>query len=272
MEHTIVDGDSGEKLVCSSAGMGCDPADKGIYKALTGAQKYFLQKLFFITDQTDPEADVAADHRAAPEKHKPTRKYEEETSRGNKASDADLDMLRQFLTEEKIDEEFVMKLVAEGKLDANAQSLDDLKPGVLTKLLTLRKRIKERWQLATKGVDKNRRMTGNGQPASRGKPQAQQRRRAEPEDEDQTPPEERTFIMAEDISPEDYLEQEGKSWQEVEIHFGSKQGTALGDMKPDDLSWWVNNWTPKKYRGKFEEDTILLDAALCVAQGELIGG
>lgn len=283
MTHTIVDGDTGEQLECSSVGQGADPMDKGVYKALTGAMKYFLQKLFFITDQTDPEADQATDTRAnggvskpaKEEKHTPTRKYEEETTKGNKASAADLNTLREFCTDEQIEEAFVLKLAKEGKLDSTAETLDDLKPGVLTKLLTLRKRIKERWALETKGVDKDRRMDSrqrSAEKAAAGKKPTPKQRQDAAEDEDQTRPDEREFIMAGSMSAEDYLDQEGVAWGEVQIHFGTKKGTALGDMEPEDVSWWVNNWTPKKFKGKWEEPTILLDAALCVAQKELVGG
>lgn len=279
-QHIIRDGDTGEHITCSSAGMGVDPLDKGIYKAITGAMKYFLMKLFFISDQADPEAGSGSDreekqtkqqdkHRSTrrQDKHRSTRRYEEETSKGNKASVADLDTLRTFLKTKEITEAFVMKLVKEGKLDEKAGSLDDLKPGVLTKLLTLRKRIETRWGLEDKGVDKSNRRMGEPKVGTRGSKQAR-----DEADEDQTRQEERTFIMANDMTPQDYLEQEGKNWGEVEIHFGSKKGTALGEMEPDDVGWWVNNWTPKKFKGKFSEGDILLDAALCCAQSELIEG
>ena len=46
-------------------GAGDDGADKGLYKAYTGAVKYFLMKTFLIPTGDDPEADTKADERAA---------------------------------------------------------------------------------------------------------------------------------------------------------------------------------------------------------------
>lgn len=46
-------------------GYGDDAGDKGYYKAETGAVKYFLMKTFMVATGNDPEADRAADERAA---------------------------------------------------------------------------------------------------------------------------------------------------------------------------------------------------------------
>lgn len=54
---TFCDGDSGETHSADWAGAGDDPADKGLYKAMTGAAKYFLMKSFLIPTGDDPEAD-----------------------------------------------------------------------------------------------------------------------------------------------------------------------------------------------------------------------
>ena len=53
--HTFVDGETGEELEASSAGQGTDKGDKGIYKAITGATKYFISKNFLIPTGDDPE-------------------------------------------------------------------------------------------------------------------------------------------------------------------------------------------------------------------------
>lgn len=52
---TVLDGDSGETLECPWLGCGEDVGDKGLYKALTGGYKYFLQELFMIPTGDDPE-------------------------------------------------------------------------------------------------------------------------------------------------------------------------------------------------------------------------
>lgn len=63
MEYTIIDSDSGEYISASFEGRGHDPKDKGVYKAYSGAYKYFLQQFFLIASGS-PE----------PEDHKPPKK------------------------------------------------------------------------------------------------------------------------------------------------------------------------------------------------------
>lgn len=58
---TFCDGDTGQTHVAEWAGAGDDPADKGLYKAYTGAVKYFLMKSFLIPTGDDPEADAGTD-------------------------------------------------------------------------------------------------------------------------------------------------------------------------------------------------------------------
>jgi hypothetical protein len=65
MEYTLIDGDSGERLTFKMPGEGQDRGDKGSYKAVTGATKYALTKLFLIPTGDDPEADADADKRNA---------------------------------------------------------------------------------------------------------------------------------------------------------------------------------------------------------------
>lgn len=63
MEYTFYDVDSGESLTQTWAGQGDDKGDKGVYKALTGATKYFLVKSFLISTGDDPERVSDADRR-----------------------------------------------------------------------------------------------------------------------------------------------------------------------------------------------------------------
>lgn len=58
--HKIIDTDSGEVLEFKSAGTGADTLDKAIYKAYTGACKYFLMKTFMLSGDDDPENDGQA--------------------------------------------------------------------------------------------------------------------------------------------------------------------------------------------------------------------
>ncbi len=64
-KHTFMDGESGESFSVMSQGQGSDAGDKGGYKAITGAMKYFLYKCFMIPTGDDPEADTHTDERAA---------------------------------------------------------------------------------------------------------------------------------------------------------------------------------------------------------------
>lgn len=55
MEFTFVDGDTGEERTRPWMGAGTDKEDKGLFKAMTGGEKYFLLKSFLIPTGDDPE-------------------------------------------------------------------------------------------------------------------------------------------------------------------------------------------------------------------------
>jgi len=57
LEMTFIDATSGESFVGTFYGDGTDSGDKGIYKAMTGAQKYALMKTFLLETGDDPERD-----------------------------------------------------------------------------------------------------------------------------------------------------------------------------------------------------------------------
>lgn len=56
VNFTVEDGESGEQRIFKAIGEGEDNHDKGCYKAITGALKYALMKLFLIPTGDDPEA------------------------------------------------------------------------------------------------------------------------------------------------------------------------------------------------------------------------
>lgn len=66
-KHTFVDSESGETFEVFGAGQGKDAQDKGLYKAITGASKYFLLKSFMMAGDDDPEKDSAVS-KASPKK------------------------------------------------------------------------------------------------------------------------------------------------------------------------------------------------------------
>lgn len=74
VKHTFCDSDSQEVFELHSYGEGEDSGDKGIYKAMTGAVKYFLAKNFLMSTGDDPEVgndtDKAESKPATKEKSK----------------------------------------------------------------------------------------------------------------------------------------------------------------------------------------------------------
>jgi hypothetical protein len=67
MTFTFIDGDSGESIQREFAGAGMDfGGEKGLYKAITGATKYFLMKTFLMPTGDDPESDHGVPAESAP--------------------------------------------------------------------------------------------------------------------------------------------------------------------------------------------------------------
>lgn len=54
--YQLIHVESGESILCRFVGQGVDSGDKGIYKALTGANKYFLFKTFQLETTDTPNA------------------------------------------------------------------------------------------------------------------------------------------------------------------------------------------------------------------------
>lgn len=71
LKHTFVCSETGEQFSVNSAGQGQDKGDKGVYKACTGAMKYFLSKNFLIAGEDDPENEKAQKSKGA-STNKPT--------------------------------------------------------------------------------------------------------------------------------------------------------------------------------------------------------
>lgn len=63
VRYTVSDGK--ESFSFRMPGHGADKGDKGVYKAITGSQKYALMKLFKIETGDDPEQDTRVDERSA---------------------------------------------------------------------------------------------------------------------------------------------------------------------------------------------------------------
>lgn len=100
MTYTWVNADEpGEKIECPWSAQGVDDSEKGLGKALTYAEKYFLLKFFLIpTDADDPDCF-----------QKKTEEQQANRDRGNKATPEQIGKLRELamsldLSEEKLKE------------------------------------------------------------------------------------------------------------------------------------------------------------------------
>jgi ERF superfamily protein len=63
VRYTVTDGN--EFFEFNMPGYGSDKGDKGVYKAITGSNKYAIMKLFKIETGDDPEGDTRVDERIA---------------------------------------------------------------------------------------------------------------------------------------------------------------------------------------------------------------
>ncbi len=112
VEYTFVDGDTGESFTCKMPCAGIDTEDKGIYKAITGGNKYFLLKTFQISaGGDDPELDAHKGNKSSKSSHTGSsgpRKVPYGNSEGTPIPDADtstLEWLLGTLDEEKLNDE-----------------------------------------------------------------------------------------------------------------------------------------------------------------------
>jgi len=262
-EHEFCDGDSGECKIIKGAGQAADYGDKALYKAHTGSHKYAIAKTFKITTADDPETGQPLnDPEDKKNKHRSTRPYEDEPPRRTDAAKADLEMLRKWGVDNGVTEEFIIKCARTGKMATEeTKSIDELKPGSVTRMLGLRAGILKRWREAqekagTTSVDSNKSESGKT-------PRAKPKRT--------TPEGEMRRVTTTDEDPAEVVKNAGyNSALDVPVGFGAKAKLTLRDLlNEDDLRWWMTEWQPKKYKGGYSDVTVLLDCALTVAQQEL---
>lgn len=257
--------------------------------ALTFAKRYAFCNAFGIqTGDLDDDAtaarsfaDEAQVEGKAPEgeKHRPFRPYEEEKPTGGKPL-GDLLELSKWLVEQKIPEAFVISLLKEKKMvPPQCASLSEAPQGVIRRTLASRERLKIAYE-----ADKVSK--GNGDLAAVAKKTAPPKVERGPFDdapgtpttfdaaaEDQSKSSKRMEVrepVQRDITPADLLAQEGiEDWREVIVHFGKQKGKALGKVGAKSLVWWIAEWHPTQWKGKWNEKDVLLDAALCLAHAEM---
>jgi ERF superfamily len=260
-KHTFVDAESAETYTVGGAGVGWDSGDKGVYKAITGALKYALMKNFLVTDEQDPEAgDQKKEDTAGASGHKRTRRYEDETGAGDKKVQTDLAQLESYLQESEVPPGFLLALLKEKKLiDARVTTLGGIKPGILRRCLQPASKANLLKAWAAQQAD-----DGAAAPKTNGEV------RTNEGDQTREGSERRPVT---DALPSDVLSDAGvDNWRKVAIHFGEKsKGKLLGSLTRKSLVWWIENWTPKVYKGTWDDEDLLLDAALCAAASEIRG-
>jgi hypothetical protein len=198
------------------------------------------------------------------EQHRPTKRYEEQATTGSpEKTTGDLLELSAWLKENGIPEGFVLALLKEKKLVApNLAKLGNAPPGVIRRTLASRERLKVAFAASSASPT-------DGEAKPKGRPYQLGVQNEEGDQLDQRRMEVRQPVQT-DISPADLLEQEGEEdWRTVSIHFGKQQGAQLGKIGAKSLVWWITNWRPEQWKGKWKDKDLLLDAALVLAHVEM---
>lgn len=276
-EHTFHDGDSDQVIVGKSAGLGWDSGDKATAKAITAALKSYLKANFMVSDEADDPEGHGERPQEKPEPskaHKRTKQYEEETGEGDTKVAGDLLNLKAFMTEHKIPDGFVLRLLQEKALiDGHTKTVAQLKPGVLARCVTdkAKANLLKAWKAYEADQDSGSATEPDlaappEVPANKGNGEV-----TRTSEGDQTLNVPRKPCQT-DLSPKDALAQDGyDDWRQVPIHFGKQKATPLGKLGTKSLAWWVKEWEPKPYKGTWNEKDLLLDAALTLASRELSG-
>jgi hypothetical protein len=290
VECTFHNGDNDEKLVVRGAGLGWDSGDKGVYKAITGAVKYVLMKNFFVTDEQDPEAGTerppivaktqpaaaATDETRKSQGHRRGKNYEETTMDDNHKAASDFLELKTFLTEHQIPDGFLLRLLEEKKLiDGRTKTLSSVQPGILRRILDDKSKANliKAWAAQQADEDSGSATAPTSRKYPSGEAAFDAENKAKPKQKDPLDQRRETKLRTpatNDIEPVDILAQEGfENWREVKVHWGKDKGKTLGSLTAKSLSWFIEQWIPKPYKGTWNEKDLLLDAALCLASEEL---
>jgi hypothetical protein len=249
--------------------------------ALTFAKRYaFVNSFGILTADEDTDSVVIASS-SPTQGHRRTKAYEETTAAETSTATADLLELSTFLSEHNIPEGFLLRLLQDKKLiDGRTKTVGAIKPGILRRCLDDRSKqgLLSAWKAQQADEEKPNKPQEKPQeksPFDSGTPEREPsvngKAKATPPAAEQQRPARRKFSQG--GKPRDFLGQHGiDDWRRVKIHFGEKEGTPLGKLSRASLEWWIENWQAKPYKGTWEEDTLLLDAALCLAAEEIDNG
>ncbi|MCE5333304.1 MAG: ERF family protein [Desulfobacteraceae bacterium] len=94
IQYVLMDADSGEREETTCFGRGQDKADKGVYKAITGATKYWLYKTFLVSTGDDPELETEFDRQQPAagsngQQTKPAQQRQQQNGNGQQLSEDD---------------------------------------------------------------------------------------------------------------------------------------------------------------------------------------
>jgi hypothetical protein len=246
--------------------------------ALTFAKRYAYCNAFGIL--TGDEDDNAEKATAPPARHSRFREYEAEPLPAKKAKgkvvegeqgaqESDVSgllELSKWIAEHKIPEGFVLAMLKERKLVApNLAKLANAPAGVIRRVLSSKDRLLKAFKASDAGAsdaDAAEIASGNGK-QERGPFDDPKPKTATPEG----------WQMRKTIDGSDahqtLADAQVGEWRGVAIHFGKKKGSQLGKMSAKDLTWWIDNYVPEKYKGRWNNDDLILDAALVCAHEEL---
>ena len=133
IQWTFYDTDSDERIIAYTVGQGDDPGDKGANKAMTGAFKYLLIKMFQIGGETsDAEGDESTDARHEDKRtpkakvEKPKAKVEDVKKGGRQsgASEPQVDQVSRLAAELGIGFDGLLRVI-KNQLDVELEMPDD---------------------------------------------------------------------------------------------------------------------------------------------------
>lgn len=116
MTFTFMDGDSDERIEKRWVGVGQDGGDKGAYKAMTGAEKYFLLKTFLIPTGDDPERDSKDEAREVKQRDKATAKPDAKTKKARPPLPAGAVYIEKVVPKERGGTEYAELVLSTGEV------------------------------------------------------------------------------------------------------------------------------------------------------------
>ncbi len=144
MQFLFVDSETGERFETAWIGSGSDKGDKALYKAYTGAVKYFLMKTFLIPTGDDPEADTETDRAASG----PAPVSRSQSGIPERYEDCLRMAIRHFAPDELADEDEFARLVGAATTEPEREAVIDGLEAALTDHGGDPAKVRARWMEA----------------------------------------------------------------------------------------------------------------------------